>query len=208
MIFVVSLCLWRWASMLPPSLLLSWVTPFLCILFAYYGWVSWKSWWMRWIAWIVALWIFALVIEYIGTTTCFPYGCFEYTSLLWPHLGPIPFLLLCIRPVLVYSMIWVASLLPWEKYHRALWSILCLLLLDLALDPVHVAQGIWSYTNKVWRYSVPRSNCLWWLFTGSISIFLFFAITTPTKNTYPLAFIVWGVGMLGYFWGLFGGMLL
>lgn len=110
-------------------------------------------------------------IEYIGLRTCRPYGCFSYSDLFWPKLfGTVPILLTIMRPIFVLG---IAHLVPsryWWRRFVIRWTIL-LLILDLALDPVHIWQGIRSYESTRYnRFGVPLQNFFWWIITGSLSM--------------------------------------
>ncbi len=201
--FFLSSLIGRWMSYISQTMILSWMTVFLLCLWWWYAWVSWKVWWRQWVIWFVSLGIFALCIEYIGSTTCFPYGCFEYSSTLGIHLWPIPLLLILIRPIMVLSMVSVASVFTQKKIAWWILSVVFLIILDLALDPVHVSQGIWTYAEAQGRYGVPLTNYLGWIFSGTISVCLLFSIIDIKKPSIPLAFIMGWWCLLGYFWGLF-----
>ncbi len=207
-LFLLLWCfIWWWAWFLTPETLLSWIVPFLCLLWIYYLWVSWEYRWTKWIFSFFLIWVFALSIEFIGTKTCFPYGCFEYNTKLGPHLWAIPVLLFFIWPIIVFSITGVASIFSRSRKHRIFMSLLLLIILDLALDPVHVAQWIRSYKYTLWRFWVPISNFMWRLFSGLISILFLFAIVKPNQKNYPLSYTIWGIIMLWYFWGLFAVLL-
>lgn len=141
-----------------------------------------KQYWWKQLLWIGAVWVFGILIEYIGITTCFPYGCFRYSSYVWPQfLGTFPWLLVMIRPILVVTI--TQRTVGWKQpllYAFSWWVLL--MMVDLFLDPVAVHQWLRSYHNLVWqwlqpRYNVPRSNFLWWILTWTLSTFIFRALS-------------------------------
>lgn len=157
------------------SLLLLWVV------WLYIAYSSWKT---QWIMTYLFIGSIGCMIEWIGIATCRPYGCFQYSDLLWPKFfNTFPYLLMWVRPFIVIS---ISHLIPssytWWKY-ISLWIVL-LLILDLALDPVHIAQWIWSY-NEPWphRFGVPLQNFIWWIITWSLSMWVVEKRRSLMKNT-------------------------
>jgi len=196
------LIIW-WVSTYIDPLMLSQSLPlFLLLLAVWYIYGAYTRYWRRWVSCFAALGIFSLIIEYIWTTTCRPYGCFEYTLQLWPEIwGKVPILLWLIWPVLVLSIWWIISHLSHSYRVRIIWWILWLLLLDLALDPVHVVQGIRDYGISGQRFGVPRSNYLWRVFSWAISIYICSRFIGKQKTPQALA---WGwIFLLCYFWSQF-----
>lgn len=159
-----------------------------------YGWIPKNSWailgsmvlltctWLffayqsgkrQWIITYTLIWLVGCTIEGIGITTCRPYWCFTYAELLWPKFfDTFPLILFGIWPFLVLS---IAHLVPpkftWKDF-VSVW-VLLLLILDLALDPVHITQWIRSY-ESVWynRFGVPLQNFVWWILTWWISMYI------------------------------------
>ena len=193
------LIIWTWASFMDAATIISTLPLFLTLLGMWYLYWAYTRYWAKWVYCFLALALFSLIIEYIWTTTCRPYGCFSYTLHLWPEIwGKVPLLLWLIRPVLVLSIRGICSLLSTNRYSQILIWIIWLLLLDLALDPVHVVQGIRDY-GIVWqRYNVPRSNYMWRIFSWAISMMICSRCLGTQKTPQALA---WGwVFLLCYFW--------
>lgn len=143
----------------------------LSLAWVYFSYYTWKT---QWVITYLLIWIIGCTIEWIGIVTCRPYGCFQYTDLLWPKFfNTFPYLLMWVRPFIVIS---TAHLVPKKLTWRPfiiLW-ILLLLLLDLALDPVHIHQWVRSY-NQSWtnRFGVPLQNFLGRILTGGFSMLIF-----------------------------------
>lgn len=118
--------------------------------------------------------VYSFVIEFVGTTTGFPYGEFSYLIELGPMIGgkiplglPIFFIPLVVNSYLLVMLTfpeWSRKLLP-----RLLMVIATVLLLDLVLDPGAVAIGFWSYKSGFY-YGVPLSNYFGWVLSASISV--------------------------------------
>lgn len=157
-----------------------------------------QAWKRTWIATYLMVGIIGCTIEGIWIATCRPYGCFSYSDLLWPKFfSTFPFLLLGVWPFLVLS---IAHLIPKQytwKHFITLWIAL-LLFLDLALDPVHIHQWIWSYAPTVPnRFGVPLQNFIWRIFTGGLSMW----VVSIRKNTilYSARYYS-GITLLILFW--------
>lgn len=151
---------------------------------------SWQAGKRKWVATYLLIWLIGCTIEGIWIVTCRPYGCFSYSDLLWPKFfDTFPFLLLGVWPFLVIS---IAHLVPkrftWKHFISI--GVLFLLVLDLALDPVHIHQWIWSYTPTTYnRFGVPLQNFIWWIITGGLSMW----VVTTRKNTitHPAWYYSW-----------------
>ena len=159
---------------------------------------SGKSGQWKWIATYFIIWLIGCAIEWIWIATCRPYGCFSYSDILWPKFfNTFPLLLVGIWPFLVLSM---AHLIPkqftWKHFITV--GILLLLLLDLALDPVHIHQWIWSYEPTTPnRFGVPFQNFIWRIITGGLSMWV--AEKRKSTITHP-AWYYSGITILILFW--------
>lgn len=155
------------------------ITSMILLSFAglYFSYCSGKT---QWIITFLLIWIIGCTIEWVGIATCRPYGCFEYSDLLWPKFfNTFPYLLMWVWPFIVVS---IAHLIPKKRTWRQFiaWGVLLLLILDLALDPVHINQWIRSYNHTGRnRFGVPLQNFFWWIITGGLSMRLF----QQRKNT-------------------------
>ena len=135
-----------------------------------------------WIA-LAAVGIWGMVIETIGMTTCFPYGCFAYSEQLWPGIWWwAPRLLLATYPPLV---LWVYQYIKqfnfsWRQ-SRIAWGI-GLMLVDLILDPIAVQMGLWSYPWWGIWFGVPLSNFLGRILSGTLAMIILDLILQKTYN--------------------------
>lgn len=120
--------------------------------------------------------IYSYFIEYVGTTTGFPYGFFEYGIDLGPMLfGKVPVgLPIFFIPLVVNSYLLMLLILPekTKKIIPRLFTVIAtVLVLDLVLDPAAVAINFWSYEGGLY-YGVPWSNYLGWVLSAFVSVFL------------------------------------
>lgn len=117
--------------------------------------------------------LYAYGIEYIGTTTGFPYGEFTYDIPLGPMLFdiipvglPVFFL-----PLVLNSYLLCLLLLGNRAnslFVRLPAVIATVLAVDLVLDPAAVALGFWSYGGGVY-YGVPLSNYAGWVLSATVA---------------------------------------
>jgi putative membrane protein len=125
---------------------------------------------------------YAYGIEYVGTTTGWPYGAFEYTVPLGPMLaGVIPVAL----PVFFFPLVLNAYLLTLlllgdradNTAVRLGATIAAVLATDLVLDPGAVAVNFWAYdcatTGTCAYYGVPWENYRGWVLSATVAVVAF-----------------------------------
>ncbi|WP_323675592.1 bisanhydrobacterioruberin hydratase [Halorubellus sp. PRR65] len=125
---------------------------------------------------------YAYGIEYVGTTTGWPYGAFEYTVPLGPMLADvIPVAL----PVFFFPLVLNAYLLTLlllgdradNTAVRLAATVAAVLATDLVLDPGAVAVNFWAYdcaaTASCEYYGVPWSNYGGWVLSATVAVLAF-----------------------------------
>lgn len=125
---------------------------------------------------LIALTLFSYAIEFIGASTGFPYGAFEYGISLGPMInGQVPLgLPIFFLPLVMNSYLLVLLLAPAKArktVERFLMVLTVLLAMDVVLDPAAVALNFWNYEESFF-YGVPLSNFRGWLLSGTISILI------------------------------------
>ena len=119
---------------------------------------------------------YSYLIEFIGTSTGFPYGFFEYIIELGPMLfGKVPLgLPVFFIPLVLNSYLLILLLAPKvsrKPVQRLVMVIGTVLVLDLVLDPAAVAIKFWSYGGGLY-YGVPLSNYLGWILSATVSVLI------------------------------------
>ncbi len=145
-------------------------------------------------------------LEFIGSSTGFPFGSYDYTSLLQPQIGHVPLLV----PLAWFMMLpcaWaVASMFNLKHpVSVALVASVAMTAWDLFLDPQMVQWGFWVWESPKGYFGIPWSNYGGWLLTG----FLVTLVVRPHRYNLPqkpLIFIygiVWFLQSIGLaiFWG-------
>ncbi|WP_436931312.1 bisanhydrobacterioruberin hydratase [Halosimplex halobium] len=123
---------------------------------------------------LLALTAYAYGIEFVGVTTGWPYGAFEYGVALGPMLGGVPLAL----PVFFFPLVLNSYLLcllllgdlarsPWVRLPVVVATVVGI---DLVLDPGAVALGFWTYDAGGPLYGVPPSNYAGWVLSATVAV--------------------------------------
>jgi len=126
---------------------------------------------------LAALTAYAYGIEYLGVTTGWPYGAFEYGVSLGPMLGGVPLGL----PVFFFPLVlnsYLLCLLLLGDLARPAWVrlpvvVATVVAVDLVLDPGAVALGFWTYDAGGAYYGVPWSNYAGWVLSATVAVAAF-----------------------------------
>jgi len=121
---------------------------------------------------------YAYAIEYVGVTTGWPYGSFEYAVDLGPMLfGSVPVGLPVFFIPLVLNSYLLVVLVLGDRAEvtpiRLVATLATVLLVDLVLDPGAVAIEFWAYRPPGPYYGVPASNYAGWLLSGTVAVVAF-----------------------------------
>ncbi len=183
--------------------------------------ILWQSWgWRRTLATAVIIALFTLSVEIMGSTTGFPFGHYDYTSLLQPQLLGVP-LLIPIAWLMMLPPAWatVAFLLPQpgltqaqRRRRYALFIILSALALtawDLLLDPQMVAWNLWVWQEPGGYFGIPWLNFWGWFMTAVFVTLLVRPQTLPARPLLIIYTITWFLEVVGLalFWGMPGPAL-
>lgn len=181
---------------------LAWVGHLITIVFAFTTYIPWiRDKWKYGVFMLGCLIARGFVIESIWVMTWLPYGQFAYGKALWPVLPTgVPYMLAMTWPPLVL-WVWSLLRIEKNRhkdtenisqknttnyydkfqsniqivYKYCFYSVLWwvgLTAVDLILDPIAVAMWLWTYAQPWWRWGVPRTNFLWWLFSGTIATYI------------------------------------
>jgi lycopene beta-cyclase len=149
-------------------------------------------------------------IEFIGSSTEFPFGAYEYTNILQPQVGHVPLLI----PLAWFMMLpsaWAVAQIIGGRNRPLLYigiSAIAITAWDLFLDPQMVDWGFWVWENPNGYFGIPWSNYAGWLLTGVVVTL----IVRPYRYDLPLApllviyGVVWFLQSIGLavFWGQVG----
>jgi putative membrane protein len=108
-----------------------------------------------------------LALEWVGHTTGWPFGAYDYTGALVPHLLNVP---------LVVPLAWFAMAVPAREvaarlvgpgWARVALGAAALTAWDLMLDPQMVEAGYWMWTADGPWQGIPLSNYAGWLVSSA-----------------------------------------
>ena len=123
---------------------------------------------------LVALALYSYGVEFLGVTTGWPYGAFEYGVALGPMLAGVPLGL----PVFFFPLVlnsYLLCLLLLGERARSRWVrlpvvVATVVAVDLVLDPGAVALGFWEYFEPAVYYGVPWSNYAGWVLSATVAV--------------------------------------
>jgi putative membrane protein len=153
--------------------------------------------------------VYSYGIEYVGTTTGWPYGAFTYGVDLGPMLlGKVPLGLPVFFFPLVLNSYLLCLLLLGDRARR--WFvrlpvvIAAVLAVDLVLDPGAVALGFWTYDGGGAYYGVPWTNYAGWVLSATVAVGLFdlaFDRTALVERVQGCAFMLDDLVSFVILWG-------
>lgn len=128
----------------------------------------------RSVAALAGLGAFTYVVEYVGLTTGWPYGEFQYAVALGPMVSGVPVALPAFFVPLVLNAYLLVLLLAGPQAEspvvRVGGALAVVLLVDLVLDPAAVSLGLWQYATSGAYYGVPASNYAGWTLSGLAAV--------------------------------------
>jgi putative membrane protein len=143
------------------------------------------------------------VVEYVGSTTGFPFGRYHYTDRLRPQLGHVP-LLVPVAWMMMLPPAWsiAQAIVPHRGPLRILIGALAFTAWDLYLDPQMVNWRLWIWERRGAYFGVPWVNFAgWFLASGLMTAILQPGDlpTGPLQLIYVTTWLLQVVG-LGVFW--------
>jgi putative membrane protein len=155
--------------------------------------------------------ILAWFIEFIGSSTGFPFGVYDYTQRLQPQIGHVP-LLIPLAWLMMLPPAWAAAAFIVGKRSRLMFigvSALVFTAWDLFLDPQMVAWGFWEWAQPSGYFGIPWVNFLGWLLASACITAIVRPPITPLRPLLLIYGITWLFETIGlfFFWGLPGPAL-
>lgn len=148
------------------------------------------------------------LIEFMGSTTGFPFGSYHYTELMQPQLAGVP-LLIPLAWLMMLPCAWaIAHRLSGGRYGPTFiaWSAIAMTAWDLFLDPQMVAWGLWVWAEPGGYFGIPWVNYLGWLLASAFITAIIRPDPVPDKPLILMYALTWllETGGLFFFWGLPG----
>jgi len=160
----------------------------------------------------------AWLVEYVGSSTGFPFGRYHYTDVLQPQLAGVPLLiplawLMMLPPAWAVGSLVIKSRtfsLPLPvRLARALVAALAFTAWDLFLDPQMVAWNFWTWDQPGAYFGIPLVNFLGWFLVSFVLSFLLLPSSLPAAPLLLIYALTWFLQSFGqmFFWGLPGPAL-
>jgi len=121
--------------------------------------------------WLVFVAVTGFAIEALGVRFGFPFGRYEYSSVLQPQVLRVPLVLICAWVVI--------TAYAWQAVSRRFASVAMraavggawMMALDLLIDPVATnAMSYWRWLDHGAYYGVPLSNFAGWFLVGALML--------------------------------------
>jgi uncharacterized membrane protein len=154
---------------------------------------------------LVPMLVFTWSMEWLGSTTGFPFGGYAYTSVLQPQLGGVPLIIPLAWWMMLAAAWGIAGRLvsPSRRVLFAMLSGLAFTSWDLYLDPQMVAFGIWRWDLPGGYFGIPVVNFLGWWLVSTLITWVLHPDDLPVRPLGVIFSLIWildAVG-LGLFWG-------
>lgn len=174
--------------------------------------------WRRLLMVSAVLTVGAWLVEYVGHTTGFPFGAYDYTHILQPQLGGVPLLiplawLMMLPPAWAVAHTLTHSLTGWRgRIAFIVVSAFAFTAWDFFLDPQMVMWRLWVWVEPgaVSYFGIPWSNYAGWLLTSSVLTAIAMVIAPVRRIPIAPLMTIYGVSWfletfgLSFFWGLTG----
>jgi lycopene beta-cyclase len=153
----------------------------------------------------------AWAIEWMGSTTGWPFGAYRYTAALQPQLAGVP-VLIPLAWLMMLPCAWAISYQITGQsrgWRFVITSALAFTAWDLFLDPQMVTWGYWVWTDPGGYFGIPWLNFAGWL--ASAALLTLVARPAMTTNLallfiYVITWLLQTIGLL-LFWQMPGPAL-
>ena len=109
-----------------------------------------------------------LAVEWVGHTTGFPFGEYDYTGALAPTLAGVPVIVPLAWFAMGVTALEVGHHIARSRVGAVAIGALALTAWDLFLDPQMVDAGYWQWADDGAYHGIPWSNYAGWLGTGAV----------------------------------------
>jgi putative membrane protein len=149
------------------------------------------------------------LIEYIGHSTSFPFGSYDYTPRFQPQVGGVP-LLIPLAWLMMMPPAWAMAHLitgKWRGVAFVLTSAVAMTAWDFFLDPQMVTWGAWTFETpgaNAYVGIIPWTNFLGWLLASALITLVAHPRPLPGAPMLVIYAITWALHLIGQlvFWGL------
>lgn len=123
-------------------------------------------------------------IEWIGVNTGFPFGQYEYGTVLGPKIGHTPLLIGVNWSMLVLSVVFIGRLFSKNTFVIAIIGGLLMTGLDILIEPVAIKTGMWHWFGS----QPPLQNYVAWFGIAGLLSAAVHKIAPQLKNPAAVGF--------------------
>jgi putative membrane protein len=148
----------------------------------------------------------AFLVEWLGSSTGWPFGQYSYNDSLGPRLLGVPLVVPCAWLMMVYPMLLIGRKL--STHWPSLIAGAGLMFWDLYIDPTMVADGRWTWKadspSTPFAPHIPLSNSIGWLLVGFLLASLLHKVLPKERRKKGIS-----VKRVDYFvaWTIFSGFI-
>lgn len=172
--------------------------------------------WQQWGMWATVRLVLTVAplawgLEWLGSTTGFPFGEYHYTTTLQPQVAGVP-LIIPLAWLMMLPPAWaVASVITGGRrdWRFTLVSAAAFTAWDLFLDPQMVGWGYWIWATPGGYFGIPWANFGGWFLGAGILTLLARPQTLPHPILGAIYTVTWLLQTLGqlFFWQMPGPAL-
>ena len=140
-------------------------------------------------------------LEWVGSTTGFPFGVYHYTDRLWPQLAGVPLLIPLAWLMMLPSAWAVASVIVGGQrdWRFVLVSAAAFTAWDLFLDPQMVSWGYWVWAMPGGYFGIPWINFGGWFLGAALLTLIVRPPTLPQAGLILVYAVTWFLQTVGQF---------
>jgi putative membrane protein len=148
-------------------------------------------------------------VEFVGHTTGFPFGSYDYTPRFQPQVAGVP-LLIPLAWMMMMPPSWALAYLltgKWGGWRFVAASAVAMTAWDFFLDPQMVTWNAWAFENpgaNAYVGLIPWTNFLGWLLASALITMIARPRRLPVVPMLLIYIITWALHLVGqlFFWGL------
>jgi len=130
-----------------------------------------------WLA-FTAVFCIGWFVEYLGSAHGLIFGNYIYGEVLGPKLVGVPLVIGVNWLLVIFGAHALVSSFGLPSGLRILLGAACSVVLDLAIEPVAVRLGFWTWAND----EIPLSNYMGWFGVSALLIWMIESLIGPTEN--------------------------